>query len=373
MRRLVICSVLAGCNLYFDASPPRQAVDAAAIDPDVLALPCIHTLSAGRLLPDGPDSILTTHGCTGGPVVVDAQYASGALAMVDAHADWGYQFSRTIVADVDGVPPSDVLALAAPGGPSLWAFVRAANAGPSGYGVGFARPIKDVATADVDRDGKIDLVVAGDGAIRIARGTGQLPASVAAADEQELATGKSFAYVAVAPLGGVAARDLFYLATTPAGSLELGVMIQAAASPLAFTTETFAEPAGPMLPLVVADVDGDGIADVIGATSRVFVRSSRLGGLTFLDEQAAAIAVGDLDGDGVAEVVFVTAKATAVKRVNIAPSGALSSELVVADGGGALAVADVDGDGSADIILVKERDQPASRVVVHRASARRTW
>jgi hypothetical protein len=373
MRRLLACTLLAGCDLYFHhAHPPSPAGDAAATTTtDRLDLPCIHTLAAGRLLPDGPESIFVTHACQGGAIVVNAGYGAGGLAQIDARADWGYRFTRTIVTDFDGITPFDIAALSDPGGPPLWAFRRAEWSGPDGQSVGFPHPLLDLVSTDIDGDGTRDLVVTGGDAIHVVLGTDQLPLTVTAAAETTIASGKPYAYIAVAPLGGASGRDVFYLAGGATGPLELGAMVQTSAHPLAFATTAQAEPAGPLHPLVVADVDGDGIPDVIGATSRVFVRGSKTGAITFLDEPALAIAAGDIDGDGVADAVFVTGDGSAIRRVRIAADGTLSSAPLVTSGGTAtaLALADVDGDGKADVVLVVDGEQPGSAIVVHRASA----
>lgn len=315
MLRLWWVVVLSGCSLYFssgddddDAMPPSP--DAYG-DPTVVARPCIRAVAVGELLLGGTDNVFLTYVCDvdgAGAIIEYFNWTNGQLTPAGpARGDVQEPFERALIVDSDGRLPIDVLTINkfSPGG---WVFL-----GNGGWRYESARPFSDATAANLDGVAPYELVFAGDNAIRMQLG-------MFAQNETELVTGKPFVSVAVAQLGTTAARrDLFYVAGTPTGPTELGIALQTSAQPLTYQMTTLVtEPNGPRLPLVVADVDGDAIGDVIGATSHVFVRSSKTGTLLYLEETASALAAGDTDGDGIAEPVFITGDRTAVRRVRVA-------------------------------------------------------
>lgn len=296
-----------------------------------------------------------------------AQDYEGTLESLISYAMPGARYRRTLMAHLESAAPIDTLGLLDTT-PAYVAWPGQALM-PRPLRVDYTRPFDDLAIADLNRDNAPDMVVAGDGAIRVVLGKpGTLPSAVAASEEIPVLSGKPFAALAVTQLGATAAPDLFYIARSPgAASVELGIARQSSYDPPAYAIEQMVtKENGPLLPLVVADVDGAGIPDVMGATPTVFVRSSKSGSLTFLPEGALAIAAGDVDGDGVAEPIFLTADGASVRRVRLSPEGALASELLVAAGGQALAVGDFDERGVADVALVEELGRAGSRVAVYR-------
>ena len=354
--------VLPGCSLYFGSSPgSSHDVDAVpdGSDLEAIARPCIRAMAAGNLVLGGADDIFLTYVCDApgaGGIIEYFHDEGGMLVGGMARADYQEPFIRATVVDADANLPADVLTVNQynPGG---WVF--------SSYG-GFRyetqRPFTDAFMANIDGIGPSDLIFAGDHAIRVQHG-------MFAMTEPELLTGKPFVSVAMAPLGGSTAQDLFYIAGAPGQALELGVALQTAADPLAFTLGAIAaDPAGPVLPLVVADVDGDHVPDVVGGTSHVFVRSSKTGSLSYLEETPSAIAAGDLDADGTSDAIFMTADHQAIRRLQISSTGQLSSSPLVAAGGDALTIADLDGDRRGDVILIRDLGKPTSTLVVHRAT-----
>ena len=358
VRTLLLILALAGCGSG-DDTPPTSP-DAAPQPVDGVARPCISTLAAGHLLPTAYDAAYITYACQGGAQYEHLTIADGVLTGGDARGDVQELAKRTVVLDTGESVES--IAMLEARSPFMWLWTDG-----DGMTIGSHSAFESVALADVDGDHVRDLVVAGAGSIR-ALASARLP------NETWLATGKPFRFVAAVPEDD---SKLFYVAADEGSFVELGVAQRISTMPPGYgDTELELEAPATHLadvqPLVVADIDGDGIADICGALPRLFVRSSRYATTKFLDEQAAAVAAGDVTGDGVADLVFVTADRSAVRRVAFGTqSGNLvfASEPLLADGGDAIAVGDLDGDKIADVLLLKDANTMASRVVMHLATS----
>src|SRR5690606_3047906 len=94
--------------------------------------------------------------------------------------------------------------------------------------------------------------------------------------------------------------------------------------------------------------------------------ASTTGELGFLDEQPAAIAAGDLDGDGVAAIVFATADRSAVRLVEIAPTGELTSAPLVDGRGDAIAIGNLDGNAFGDLVVLRHAGAKGSTMIMLR-------
>jgi len=360
---LVVSALLSGCSLYFD-NGDDDALDGgtfgdAALPSNVVARSCIRAVAVGDFMLGGNDEIFLTYVCDApgaGGIIEYLTYTGGALVAGTARADYQEPFVRATVGN-DGQLPSKVLTIQQynPGG---WVF-----ASWGGYRYASTRPIADAVLANFDNMAGGDFVFAGDNAIRMQDGLFPQGTQL---DEIEVLSGKPFTRVAVANLGGDAALDLFFVASSQAGN-ELGIAIQTA--PKTFSLgDVVADPATKPVPLVVADVDGDQLPDVIGGTSHLFVRSSKTGTLTFLEEQPAEVATGDVNGDGVVDAVYLTADRTQVRRVVVSATGLLTSAPLLASGGDAFAIGDLDGDHRGDIVLLHGIGTTSSTMSVHLAT-----
>jgi hypothetical protein len=334
-----------GVLLLVVACGSQTAPPDAGLPPQYrLDRPCLSGVVGGPLVPSAWDELFVAHGCVGqfGETV---QYGPGIFG-VSQCCDFIFHF------ELIGVT-----------GPSVVAIHESRRElmlfGPGFRSVRFAHVFDDIAILDFDGDAAPDYVVAGDGAIRRAPVTNRN--FVEAVEEIELLSGKPYRFVAVADLGGSALLDLFYIT----GDGEIGIAIQVA--PDAFFEQVLAQDRGAPRRLVVADVDGDGRDDIVGAAGHLFVRSSKTGAFAMLDEPVHAIGVGDFNADGIGEPVFVTADRAAVRRVVIAENGALASEPLIEHGGDAMAIADLDGDRRSDIALVHDLNAASSWLYLHRA------
>ncbi len=226
----------------------------------------------------------------------------------------------------------------------------------------FEHTLDDVVRFDFDGNGTRDYITSGDGIVR----RGVVPAymydAVAASDETTLLTGKPYRYLTIADLGGSALPDIFF--TTKSG--ELGLAVQT--SPDQFTERTLGHGENPQRPYV-ADVDGDGRDDIVGASPEIFVYSSKTQTLVQLPDKARAIAVGDVDGDGLYEPVFLTENGLQVRRIVGLDTADTPVSKVVLNTTEAqtLTLADVDGDLWSDVALIHELGQATSWLELRRS------
>jgi hypothetical protein len=360
MRFLALVIACSGCQLYFGdhGNPPAVLPDASIVDAtpaNELALPCIHALAANVI--SGAAAVIA-YSCTGGSILTDLAYQSGALATVDPRADWGYQFASFRPADIDGYPPLDMLAFPSSGPFYGTSFFGMSTSGRDFASISGTQEFVDADTGDINDDGRLDLVLAGGSGLGAILEDMSLTSGIESQGGTTLASG-SFSHVAIA------GSMLFYVETAADGSLELGTATRTSTQPLAYTfaTSTTA-PAGTVLPLLVADIDGDGQPDVVGAVPNVFVwLSSTQSVAMFADQSAKAIAVGDLGSGN--SIVFAPIDGSGLRRVDVAPTSSVTVSHWTDDDADLIQLADVDGDGSLDAILVHDLNQPTSTITVH--------
>jgi hypothetical protein len=364
MRRLALLVACSGCQLYFGdhGGPPPDAraalPDASIVDgppANELALPCIHAVAANVVV---DASAVIAYSCTGGSILADLAYQSGALATVDPRADWGYQFASFRPANIDGYPPLDMLAFPSSGPFYGTSFFDMSTGGRDFASISGTQEFVDADTGDLDGDGTLDLVLAGGSGLGAILDDTNLTDGFESTTEVPLASG-AFSHVAIA------GSMVFYVATAADGSLQLGTATRTSTQPLAYTLATAATaPAGTVLPLLVADLDGDGQPDVVGGVPNVFMWLSSTQSVSmFADQSAKAIAVGDLGAGN--SIVFAPTDGSGLRRVDVSLMSPVTVSHWTDDDADLIQLADVDGDGTLDAILVHDLNQPTSTITVH--------
>lgn len=348
MRLACTLVLVAGCGL------------SSGDDPETFSLDCIRTMDRGPTLPGGPLALVLTSTCTDASRVSNVGWYENQLETVTSFGDLGTRYRATRIANLDGMDGVETIGLV-DSAPSYVAWFGVTLVQP--MHVNYAQDFDDLTVADLDRDGKPEVIVAGGDSLRASSMPGRAPsAQVTSTDERVLVAGKAFRN-AVA----TTKNELYYLAQ-PLGSatVEIGVARASASDPFAFTATPLGSDTTGARSLIVADVDGDGIADAIGTAARIFVFGSRTGTLQFLDEAALAISTGDTDADGVDEPVFLAADGESVRRVRIAGDGSLTAEHLHDVHAQAMTVGDFDANGIADIATLDKIGRAGSTVSLFR-------
>jgi hypothetical protein len=328
-------------------------VHAQAVVLDPLA-PAGLAFSAGKQVRLGLDD--------GGPLFEQRHYGSAGGAAAAVH-----------LADMDGDGALDLL-LASRGAPLGSGPDLAIRRGlPGGT---FGDPLQlevgtvpsDLAVADLDGDGRLDVVVANgfDDSLSVVLRT----PSGGYAPPVELAVGFGPTAVVVADLDGDGVLDL---AASVAGNALLPqrhVGVVRGLGGGAFAPVAFHEVGREPLALEAADLDGDGRTDLASASPVDGIGVLRATpGLGFepvvyvaAGSAPSAVRAGDLDGDGRSDLVVANAGSGDVSVLRNLPSGfAPALHFPAAAGPDRLELADLDGDGLLDV-AVAARD--ADRLVV---------
>ncbi len=242
-----------------------------------------------------------------------------------------------------------------------------------------------MAAADLDGDGKPDLIVAntGDGTISILQNTSET-GTIDFAPKVDLATGAGCSAVAVGDLNGDGKPDI----AAVNGDGTLSVLQNVIDAPGTITTNSFAPQISLPIPsggvgVAIVDIDGDGRLD-LAVTSylpqlfSIFQNLSSGDDLTAnsfglridypLDGRGHTISVGDLDGDGKPDLVVDTELNSTISIFHnestpgILTNNSLAGPIELATGWNAWgsSVGDLNGDGRPDIVFANTYDNDIS-------------
>lgn len=208
-------------------------------------------------------------------------------------------------------------------------------------GPGFA-----MAVADLDRDGRSDLVMTGENvtnsvSVRLGTATGYGPRAT-------YLTGLLPVSVAV---GDVTGDGLADVVVTNLGAASLSILRGDGTGRLAAATFVPTDPAPS--DLAIGDVTGDGVADIVVAgrrTVRTLIGNGS-GGFT-ADTRVAtglesAVTIADVNSDGVGDVIVAGLRAD---RVSLLPRTGAIRDYVAGTTPGDVTAGDLDGDGHVDLV-----------------------
>jgi hypothetical protein len=245
-----------------------------------------------------------------------------------------------------------------------------------------------VAMADINGDGKPDLIVANivDNTVSIFLNTTPPGAATPSfATQQTFATGPNPFWVAVADVNGDGKLDLLF-ADRGNGTVSvlLNTTTPGAATASFATVQTFAVGAASNSApqsVTVADINGDGRPDLVVCnhnddTVSVLLNTTTTGATTasFATQQIFATVdipytatVGDVNGDGKPDLIVADENIKTVEvLLNTTPTGASTASFATAqtfvtgNGPTVAALADVNGDGKPDLVVTNIRDNTVS-------------
>jgi hypothetical protein len=237
------------------------------------------------------------------------------------------------------------------------------------FGVGAADAETRVAVADLNGDGIPDLVTATSGqhypgdtvSVLLGNGDGTFQDQDGALlPHQRYAVGDYPTSVAVADVTGDGIPDIVTTGRGRAGSVGTVSVLPGNGDGTFRDQQTFPVGSAPSA-VAVADMNGDGIPDIIAANGDSNTVSVLLGngGGTFRPQQSfpvgakpSAAAVADLDGDGKPDLVVANLYSNTVSVLPGNGDGSLRAEPAFSVGvsPSAVATADLNGDGNPDII-----------------------
>lgn len=356
---------------------PRGALAAAALLlPVVAALPAAAQMQWAPPLPY-PDALAFPRVATGdlngdglpdvarlsGPERLSLHLGNGTGSFSAGRRPVDSSGRKVLIGEFDGNPFDDTVVMAPSlvGGPSRLTLFRSDGLGGVVFRTDFvpAGDPNDMALADMDGDGALDVVVAlSAGAttgiqIFYGDGAGRFPRT------QVVGAGMATAVVAAADMNADGRPDLLQRTYVGRTSV-LSIRLAAAAStyPVALT---FTLPYSQLTPtqLEAVDLDGDGSPEiVIGDDDRrragilTLFRGTVATGFTILDSFVSgplvSAAFGDLDGDGRTDLVIAD---VSLSRAYLADgTGGFVPSAFAVTGGENVVLADVDRDGYDDVV-----------------------
>ncbi len=381
---LALCAALAqGHVAAADARPgPASpiaaygAMPATRLEPTALHFHvCCFTTSmvTADLNGDGRPDIVTGNGLSD-DVSVLLSDAAGALAEPVTYpldnASQGYVV--VAVGDVNGDGHADVAA-AGFNANQIVVFMGSADGGlgsPVAYDIGSAQNPRAIALADVDGDGRLDLVTANGDSSNLSVLAGDGAGGFAAATN--FPTGDHPVGIAVADVDGDGDADVV---TANAGNRDVSILVGDGAghfiAPLDLSVGADAEP----FAVVVADATGDGKPDIVTANAgldgspfpppdlpgnlSLFVGDGSGGFATAAQlplgtaaGRAHAVAVADITGDGHPDIVASRPNANSATLLAGDGAGGFAAavDLPTSVGPAPIAIADVTGDGHLDVL-----------------------
>jgi hypothetical protein len=278
--------------------------------------------------------------------------------------------SRIIAADLDGDGRPDLVTLTSESTADTVAVLLDNAGSPGTFRAGQTLTVpfaNDVAVADLNGDGRRDLVIAGS-TLMVALQNAGTPGTFATPVTLYPAGSSTFVSVAVGDLDGDGSADVAVADDT--GVTVLFLVPGAATPTVASAVRVYSNPTPPpntgQNAVAIADLDGDGrndlvVVDPVNSVVAVILQSHTAAGqfmpavlyaLPANNNGLNRLAIADLNADGHPDLVIAASKAVLVYLQNPAQPGAFApvASYPVPIGANGVAVTDVDGDGRPDIV-----------------------
>jgi hypothetical protein len=224
------------------------------------------------------------------------------------------------------------------------------------------------AVADFDGDGKPDIVSANQGSntVSVSRNTIQNGGGLYFLDSTSYPCGATPTVVAAADMDGDGKPDIVVV-NYASGTVSI-LRNNSVIGNIAFLPKYDLNAPGSPYGLALADLNGDGKPDIAVTSSAsaavvsIFLNTSTPGALSFgnrLDISAGSIltgvAIGDLDGDGKPDIAAASLYGPLTILLNTGSNGSISFAkpftVPLSYGGTVVAIGDLDGDGKPDVVV----------------------
>ena len=350
---------------------------------DILAGIYPHSVVVADFNGDGKPDLFVSRGSSSQVTVLTNTGSSGSISFAAPLYFPGMpsDMQGSAVGDLDGDGKPDVVVTNGVGDTSVSVF-RNSSAGST---ISFDNPLRfvtnagpySVAIGDLDGDGKPDLAIANNGSnyITLYKNT-STPGSISFSNRTDILVGTNPYGIAIADLDKDGKAEL--VVSTEGGSSSLYV-IKNVSTPGSFSfgsPVSYANLAGAFT-LAIGDLDGDGNPDIAatgGNPSGVLIlRNISTSGNLLFDQPKSFeagnytvdVSIRDLDGDSKPELIAVNRYGNSVSVLkNRSTNGNIDFEThvdyPVGDAPLIAAIADLDGDGRPDIITANSSDDKIS-------------
>ncbi|GAA0721147.1 hypothetical protein GCM10009105_31210 [Dokdonella soli] len=389
---LIVANFGGTVSVLINTTPPGATTPSFATHQAFAAVSGLFSVTAADVNGDGkPDLIATNFNGNTVSVLINTTApgaATPSFAAQQTSATTGSTPWSVTAADLNGDGKADlIVGSLSDNTVSVWLNTSAPGAATPSFAAQqtFATGLgpASVTVADVNGDGKPDLIVASnnDSTVSVLLNTTASGAATPSfAAQRTFATGLAPRAVTTADVNGDGKPDLIVANYNGGVSVLLNTTAPGAATPSFAAQQTFATGLGPAS-VTVADVNGDGKPDLIvanandntvsvlrntttsGATTPSFAAQQTFGTGTNPDSVTAA----DVNGDGKPDLIVANLSSNTVSVLlnTTAPGAATPSfaaQRLFAVGSGPVAVtaADVNGDGKPDLIVANANDNTVS-------------
>lgn len=242
---------------------------------------------------------------------------------------------------------------------------------PVSYNAGNNANPLGLAVADVNGDGKRDILTANNGSSVVGVLLGNGNGTFQAVATTSAGSGSQPYSLVVADVNADGKLDVL---TANYGTNSVGVLLgngnSTFAAAVAYSTGSGSQP----FDLAVADVNGDGRPDIISANTFTFSVGVLLGNgngtfaamvpYTTGSNSPTKVAVGDVNADGKPDIVAAVSGAVGVLLGNGNGTFQAISTIALSNSPRKLALADVNGDGRLDIVTVSDRGSGSTSVLL---------